>query len=93
MDRLRLSDLRRHGDVRQERRAQAPAYAAEADRLALADAVSTALVRYRAEHGLTQSALAARLGWDEAHVARLGRGDETPSSESLERLARAGIIT
>lgn len=89
---MKLSDLTSHDEVRAARHARDPAYAVEADRLALADAVSTAVVRYRAERSLTQTAFATMLGWKQPHVARLERGDVTPSLETLERLARAGVI-
>ena len=89
---MKLSELKTHDAVRRSRRANDPAYAAESDRLALADAVSVAVVRYRAEHGLTQTAFAAELGWKQPQVARLERGDVTPSLESLQRLARAGVL-
>lgn len=89
---MKLSDLTPHDDVQRTRRAHDPAYAAESDRLALAEAVSIAVVHYRAECGLSQTAFAARLGWKQPHVARLERGDVTPSLESLQRLAHAGVI-
>lgn len=89
---MRLSDLKREDEVRRIRRAKDPAYAAEADRLALAGAVSAVVVQYRAEHGLTQTAFAAKLGWKQPQVARLERGDVTPSFDSLQRLARAGVL-
>ncbi|WIY83560.1 helix-turn-helix transcriptional regulator [Propionimicrobium sp. PCR01-08-3] len=89
---MKVSDLRRHEDVREGRVAKDRAYAVEADRLALAGAVSVAVVRYRSECGLTQTAFAAEMGWKQPQVARLERGDVTPSWETLERLARAGVI-
>jgi DNA-binding XRE family transcriptional regulator len=46
------------------------------------------LVAYRAAHGLSQAALAQRLGWAQPHVARLEAGVHTPSLASLDRLAR-----
>jgi len=89
---MKLSDLNAHDEIERVRRAHDPAYAAEQDRLALAEAVSIAVVRYRAVRNLTQTAFAAELGWKQPHVARLERGDVTPSLESLQRLARAGVI-
>ena len=89
---MKLSDLKTHDEVKLCRRENDPEYAAQADRLALADAVSAAIVQYRAEYGLTQAALASKLGWKQPQVARLERGDVTPSLESLQRLARAGCL-
>jgi len=89
---MKLSAVKSHDAVRQARRAEDPASAAEADRVALADAVSAAVVRYRSERGLTRTAFAAMLGWKQPQVARLERGDVTSSLETLQRLARAGVI-
>ncbi|MGV2903204.1 helix-turn-helix domain-containing protein [Microbacterium sp. AGC62] len=89
---MNLSDLQDHQAVRDARRASDPEYAAEAARTKLADDVSVAVVRYREEHRLSQTEFARRLGWKQPHVARLERGDVTPSLESLQRLARAGVI-
>lgn len=89
---MKLSDLNDHDRLARERRVADPAYAAEADRLALADAVSFAVVAYRAGHGLTQTAFATKLGWKQSQVARLERGDVTPSVQTLQRLARAGVL-
>lgn len=89
---MKLSELKSHDAVRRDRLAADPEYAAEAERTALADAVSVAVVRYRTEHRLTQTAFAAMMGWKQPHVARLERGDVAPSLESLQRLARAGVL-
>lgn len=89
---MKLSDMTAHGDVQCARRAHDPVYRAEAERLALAEAVSIAVVHYRAAHQMSQTAFADELGWKQPHVARLERGDVTPSLESLQRLARAGVI-
>lgn len=89
---MKLSDLKSHDVIVAERRQADPEYAAEADHLALADAVSRAVVHYRAERDLTQTAFGAMLGWKQPHVARLESGDVAPSIETLQRLARAGVI-
>jgi transcriptional regulator with XRE-family HTH domain len=46
-------------------------------------------VAYRAEHRLTQTALAQRLGMRQPAVARLEAGDHNPSFRTLIRLAAA----
>ncbi len=89
---MKLSDLSQHSDHASSRRDTDAAYAAEADRLALADAVSVAVVKYRAMKGISQTEFAAALGWKQPQVARLERGDVQPSLSTLERLARAGIL-
>ncbi len=90
---MKLSDLTPHSDHAKARRASDPEYAAEVDRLRLADAVSVAVVKYRAEKNLSQTQFAAAMGWKQPQVARLERGDVQPSISTLERLARAGILT
>jgi DNA-binding XRE family transcriptional regulator len=46
------------------------------------------LVAYRQAHGLTQAALAERLGWAQPNVARLEAGQHTPNLATLDRIAR-----
>ena len=89
----KLSELTTHRQMQQKRRLNDPATADEANRLEMASAVSLAVVKYRAEHNLTQTEFAANMGWRQPSVARLERGDHQPSLATLERLARAGIIT
>ena len=89
---MKLSKLKPHNEVVRERRATDPAYAAETDRLQLASAVSVVMARHRAEQCLSQTGLAKELGWTQARVARLERGDVAPSMPTLERLARVGIL-
>ena len=64
-----------------------PAVRAEWERLAPARAVALRLVAYRAEHGLTQTALGRLLGMPQPAVARLESGEHVPSLETLIRLA------
>lgn len=69
-----------------------PSYAAEWNRTALARAVAVRVVAYRAEHDLSQRALAALLGMKQPQVVRLESGDVNPSINTLARLAeRLGI--
>ena len=65
-----------------------PAVREEWDRTALARSVALRLVQYRAEHGLSQSALARRLEMKQPAIARLESGDHNPTIETLWRLAR-----
>ena len=57
------------------------------ERTALARAVANAVVVYRTAHGLSQGALAARLGMQRPAIARLELGEHNPSIGLLERLA------
>jgi transcriptional regulator with XRE-family HTH domain len=84
---MKIGELRTQEQVLAEQ-LQDPAFRAEWERTALARAVATRLVTYRAEHGLSQAALARRLGLKQPAVARLERGDHTPSLETLRLLSR-----
>ena len=57
---------------------QDPEFRAEWERTALARAVAEAVIRYRAEHGLSQTALAGMLGWRQPVVARLEAAEHNP---------------
>lgn len=65
-------------DVRARWEAQAPARA-----------VALRLVQYRAEHGLTQTELARRLGLKQPAVARMETGEHAPTIRTLLRIAEA----
>jgi ribosome-binding protein aMBF1 (putative translation factor) len=67
---------------------QDPAFRAKWERTALARAVAEAVIRYRAEHRLSQSALARLLGWRQPVVARLEAAEHNPSMDTLLTLAR-----
>jgi DNA-binding XRE family transcriptional regulator len=66
-----------------------PAYRAEHDRSRFANEVAVRVVRYRAEHGLSQSAFGRLVGMRQPHVARLESGDHEPSLSTLARLSAA----
>lgn len=57
------------------------------ERTALARAVANAVVAYRTGHGLSQGALAAKMGIKRPAISRLELGEHNPSIETLERLA------
>ncbi len=64
-----------------------PEFHQEWVRTAPARAVAVQVVAYRAEHNLTQSALARRLGMKQPAIARLETGEHAPTLETLERLS------
>jgi transcriptional regulator with XRE-family HTH domain len=71
-----------------------PEVRAEWDRTALARELSIWLIRYRQQHGLTQTALAELLGWRQPMVARLERAEHEPSIATLQYLgAQLGLRT
>lgn len=61
----------------------------EWERTAVARAVSLRLLRYRQEHGLSQTAMARKLGMRQPAVARLEAGDHTPRLETLLLISRS----
>jgi len=60
----------------------------EWDRFELARAIALELVTYRADHNLSQTALARQLKMQQPAIARLESGDHNPSVETLMRIAR-----
>lgn len=69
-----------------------PAFRARWERLAVARAVAAEVIAYRADHGMSQRELAARLGIAQPQVARLESGEHQPAQSTLVRLAsRLGL--
>ncbi len=66
-----------------------PAFRQRWERTALARAVALRLAAYRAEHGLSQTALAKVLGMRQPAVARLEAGERNPTWETLGRISNA----
>jgi DNA-binding XRE family transcriptional regulator len=64
-----------------------PEFRAEWERLAPARAVAISLVGYRADHGLTQTALGRLLDMSQPAIARLEAGDHLPTLQTLLRLS------
>jgi ribosome-binding protein aMBF1 (putative translation factor) len=65
-----------------------PAFREEWDRTAVARAVATRVVAYRAQHGMSQAALARTMGVSQPLVARLESGEHEPTLTTLSRLSR-----
>ncbi len=85
---VRLSDLTTAEELH-ERDLADPQYRAEYERTRFANEVAIRLIAYRAEHGLTQTALGRLAGMRQPHVARLEAGDHEPSVSTLARLSAA----
>jgi len=66
-----------------------PEFKAEYDRLQPEYAVISAMIRARAERGLTQERLAKKLGTKQSAIARLESGRANPSIGFLKKLAQA----
>jgi len=71
----------------ERRRLTDPAYNAERRRRAPYERIARLVIMHRLTTGLTQKALAERVGTSESAIARLERGDHAPSVETLRRLA------
>ena len=87
MKRMKLSEMKTNDELIAEHLRHDPEFRAEWERTALARAVAVAIVRYRAEHDLSQRELADRLSMKQPQVARLELGDVNPSMETLMRIA------
>lgn len=87
MARQNIHALQTHGEVLADELAGDPEFRREWERLALARAVAVEVVRYRADHDLSQRDLAKLLGIKQPQVARLESGEHNPSHETLTLLA------
>jgi ribosome-binding protein aMBF1 (putative translation factor) len=84
---MKLSELSSADGVKAEA-LKNPAVRAEWDRTAVAREVASRVVRYRVEHGLSQTDLGAKLGVSQPYIAKLESGDRAPSLSTLARLAQ-----
>jgi ribosome-binding protein aMBF1 (putative translation factor) len=84
---MKLSELSSADEVKAEA-LKNPAVRSEWDRTAVAREVASRVVRYRVEHGLSQTDLGAKLGVSQPYIAKLESGDRAPSLSTLARLAQ-----
>jgi transcriptional regulator with XRE-family HTH domain len=84
---MKLSEMKSTEQVLADR-LNDPAFREEWERSALARAVATRVVVYRAQQGLSQAALARKLGVSQPLVARLEAGEHEPTLTTLARLSR-----
>ncbi|MGH3854917.1 MAG: helix-turn-helix domain-containing protein [Pseudonocardiaceae bacterium] len=85
---VKLSELTSAEEIH-ERDMADPAYRAEHERTRFAHDVAIRVLRYRTEHGLTQTAFGQLVGLRQPHVARLESGEHEPSLSTLARLSAA----
>jgi transcriptional regulator with XRE-family HTH domain len=83
---VKLSGLKTADEVRDQDMHDLD-YRREHERTRLANDVAIKVIRYRADHGLSQAQLARELGMRQPHIARLESGDHEPSLATLSRLA------
>lgn len=88
---LSLRDLKTADQVLKDH-LKDPEFRKEWNRTALARAVAIRLVRYRADHGLSQTDLAKKIGLKQPAIARLEMGEKNPTWETLTRLSQALAI-
>jgi ribosome-binding protein aMBF1 (putative translation factor) len=86
---MKLSDLPTREDVLAGHLDADPEYRREWERTALARAVAVKVIAYRAEHELSQTALAKRLKMSQPAVARLESGEHNPTVPMLLRISGA----
>jgi len=85
---VKVSDLKTASQVTDELARANPEIRRELERTALANDVAIRIIRYRTEHGLSQTQLARQLGLHQSAIARLEGGDHEPSLATLGRLAK-----
>lgn len=78
-----------HEEVLAKYLASDPEFVVEWERLALARMVAVQLIGYRADQGLSQRELAARLGVSQPRVVELESAEKNPQIETLVKIAAA----
>ena len=78
-----------HGAVIAAEMLRDPGFREEWEQTALARLVSAQLIDYRVREGLSQRALADRLGVKQPYVARLESGEHNPEIPTLVKLSRS----
>jgi ribosome-binding protein aMBF1 (putative translation factor) len=86
---VKLTEMRTADEIHERSMRNNPEYRREIERTQLANDVAIKVIRYRADHGLSQAQLARKLGMRQPHIARLEAGDHEPSVTMLGRLADA----
>jgi ribosome-binding protein aMBF1 (putative translation factor) len=84
---VKIQDLHTADEIHERHMQEDPEYAAEYERTRFANEVAIMVLRYRSEHGLSQSALARMLGTRQPNIARLESGEHEPSLATLARLS------
>jgi DNA-binding XRE family transcriptional regulator len=75
-----------HGELVAETLNADPDFRTEWERLAPARKLAVELIRYRAEHQLSQTALAERLAVSQPRVAKLESGEHNPDFETIAHI-------
>jgi len=80
-------------DIQKDRFLKDPDTKDRWEKMAMARSVAIAVIRYRAKHGLSQMALARKLGVPRSYIARLELGEHNPSVETLRWIEQNTGIT
>lgn len=72
-----------------ERARRDPEYRAELERLRPYEQIARQVIRLRMDHGLSQEALAARVGTTKSAISRLESGQHAPNVATLQKIAAA----
>src|ERR1700722_8421762 len=84
---MKLSEMKTNDELLTEQLRDDAEFRAEWERTALARAISVAVIQFRTDRGFSQRELAGKLGMTQPQVARLERGDVTPTWDTLIRVA------
>lgn len=84
-----LTKLKTHDELLAAEFVGDPEFAEEWERLAVARAVAARLVGYRADHGMSQRALAESLGVSQPRIVELESGEKNPTFDTLVKIAAA----
>lgn len=85
------NNLKTHGELVAEEQLHDDEFRKEWERLAFARAVAVKVIGYRADHDLSQRALAQKLGVAQPQIARLEAAEHEPSDKMLRRLTTLGM--
>lgn len=85
-----MADTRRYGEVVAARRARlGPDSPERRERLAHAYDMAMQVIALRDKRGLTQAQLSERCGVDQGDISRIERGETSPTTRTLQRIADA----
>ena len=84
---MKLSDMQTSDEAIAEHLATDPVFRAEWERTALARFIAIEVLKHRTERDWSQRQLGDALGMSQPQVARLERGDITPTFDTLARVA------
>lgn len=85
-----MADTRSYDEVVAARRARlGPESQERRRRLEQAYDMAMQIIALREKHGLTQAELAKRCGVDQGDISRIERGETSPTTRTLQRIASA----